>query len=51
MNPHMVEFFLKRRVPVCQVAASPDGCIVMDSNSKIYWFGSNGTITNVSSPE
>lgn len=47
----MVEYFLKRRVPVCQVAASPEGCIVMDSNSKIYWFGSNGTITNVSSPE
>lgn len=50
-NPRSVEYFHKRRIPVCQVAASPDGSIVLDTNSKLYWFGSNGTIKNVCIPE
>jgi hypothetical protein len=38
-------------VQVSQVAASPDGSLVLDAHCKLYWFGSNGTISGVTVPE
>ena len=43
-TPRLVEYFTKKRIPVVQVGATAHGSVVMDSNSKIYWFGSNGSI-------
>jgi alpha-tubulin suppressor-like RCC1 family protein len=50
-TPRLVEYFVKKKVLVCQVAASIDSSIVIDNNCKMYWFGSNGTINNVCIPE
>lgn len=50
MEPKLVQYFYRKRVPVNQVAASPQGSIVLDTNSKLYWFGSNGTITKLCNP-
>lgn len=50
MEPKLVQYFYRKRVPVNQVAASPQGSLVLDTNSKLYWFGSNGTITKVCNP-
>lgn len=47
----LVEYFSKRRIPVCQVGATAFGSVVLDQNGKIYWFGTNGTIKNACVPE
>lgn len=36
---------------VIQVAAGSRCCIVVYSNHKIFWFGTNGTITRIQTPE
>lgn len=50
-NPRVVSFFeeMKTNHPL-QVAASFSSSIVLLSNNKVYWFGSNGTIKMVSCP-
>ena len=51
MDPRLVQYFYKKRIPVNQVAASPESSLVLDTNSKVYWFGTNGTIKNACTPE
>ncbi len=48
-KPKMLDFF-KNTIVVEQVAASAMGCIVLDSNSRLYWWGSNGMLSSCSSP-
>lgn len=43
-SPMLVDYFIKKKIQSIQVAAGAKCSVVLDSNSKIYWFGSNGTI-------
>jgi alpha-tubulin suppressor-like RCC1 family protein len=44
LSPKPIEFFNKHKVVICQVGVTAFGSVVLDINSKVWWFGSNGTI-------
>ena len=49
-KPKMLDFINKNAITVQQVAASAYGNMVLDTNSRIWWWGSNGTIKEVCTP-
>lgn len=45
-TPKSVEFFNKYKIIVSQIGTTAYGSVVLDMNGKVWWFGSNGTISN-----
>jgi myosin-5 len=50
-KPKIMDYLTKTAVNVQQVAASAYGCIVMDVNSRLYWWGTNGSIKGCTIPQ
>jgi len=48
-KPKIVDYF-KHNFVIEQVACSAYGCIALDSNGRLYWWGTNGTISRVPMP-
>eukprot|EP00919_Chromeraceae_sp_WS-2016_P032804 GHVR01077474.1.p2 GENE.GHVR01077474.1~~GHVR01077474.1.p2 ORF type:complete len:104 (+),score=6.61 GHVR01077474.1:2357-2668(+) len=44
--PELVEYVNKNKLVVNQVGATAYGSVLLDSNSRVWMFGSNGTIKN-----
>ncbi len=49
-QPKILDFINKYKINVMQIGASAYGSIILDANSKIWWFGSNGTLNDQSHP-
>ena len=49
-HPKMVEYADFRNYQPLQVSATYNSCIVLLSNKKLYWWGSNGTIDRAHTP-
>jgi hypothetical protein len=45
-DPRHIEFFHKYKIVVSQIGVTAHGSVVLDTNCKVWWFGSNGTIEN-----
>jgi hypothetical protein len=50
-KPKLMDFLLKSAISIQQVAASAYGSLGLDSNSRIWWWGSNSTISNRPLPQ
>ena len=50
-KPKLIDSFAKHAITIQQVAASAYGSVALDSNNRVFWWGSNGTIKNVSTPK
>ena len=48
-KPKIIEFF-KNNFVIQQVACSAYGSMALDSNGRLFWWGSNGSITNCNHP-
>jgi len=49
-KPKIMDFLNKHALTVHQVAASAYGSLFLDTNNRIWWWGTNGTITDVNFP-
>jgi len=49
--PKPIEYFGKHKIVVNQIGVTAYGSVVLDTNCKIWWFGSNGTIQNEALPK
>lgn len=43
-NPKLLDWFSKQAITIQQTAATAYGSVALDSNSRIFWWGTNGTI-------
>jgi alpha-tubulin suppressor-like RCC1 family protein len=51
-SPRIVKYFEQNKISsVTQVSAAFHSSIVLTSNHKVYWFGTNNTIKMVCTPE
>lgn len=48
--PKLLEFQELKNYPALQITASFNSTILLLSNKKIFWFGSNGTLDRVKNP-
>lgn len=49
-SPKLLEFQELKNYPALQITASFNSTILLLSNKKIFWFGSNGTLDRVKAP-
>jgi hypothetical protein len=50
-KPKMVDYFPKHALFPQQISASAYGSVVLDNNSHVFWWGTNGTISHVCIPK
>jgi alpha-tubulin suppressor-like RCC1 family protein len=48
-KPRIVDYF-KHNFVIEQIASSAYGSVAIDSNGRLFWWGTNGTITKCSLP-
>ena len=49
-QPKLIEHIDFKNYQPLQISAAFNSCVVLLTNKKIYWWGSNGTIDKVASP-
>lgn len=50
-KPQLLDWFSKHAIQIHQTATSAYGSVVLDSNNRIFWWGTNGTIENICIPK